>query len=117
MVNVTDASFMFGDNFLVVNFTVMRAGKLQHRSRIINYHRTRESQAKGVIKFVHMNGNESPADIVTKSRAYNTWFHLMKPLMFWSDMEFSKSELLTRGVKTDCQHLLSLNIRALYSSP
>ena len=50
----------------------MLAGKLQHRSHIINYHHTREAQAKGIIKFVHMNGNDNPADIVTKSRTYNT---------------------------------------------
>ena len=51
MVNGTDASFMFGDNFLVVNSTVMSDSKLQHCSYILNYHRTRESQAKGIIKF------------------------------------------------------------------
>ena len=72
MVNVTDSSFVFGDNFSVVNLNVMRAGKLQRRSHILNYYRIREAKANGIIKFVHMNGNENPADIVTKSRASNT---------------------------------------------
>ena len=44
MVNGTDASFMFGDNFSVVNSTVMPAGKLQCNSHIFNCHRTRQAQ-------------------------------------------------------------------------
>ena len=68
----------------------MTAGKLQRRSQILNYHLTRESQANSIIKFVHMNVNDNPDDIVTKNRAYNTWFTLMKPLLFWRDMEFLK---------------------------
>ena len=82
MVNESDASFMFGDFFLVVNSTVITAVKIQHRYHIINYHCTRESQAKDIIKFVHMNGNDNLADIMTKSRAYNTWYPLTKPLIF-----------------------------------
>ena len=72
MVNGTDASFIFGDNFSVFNLTVMLASKLQHRFHILNCHFTMEAKAKGVIKFMHMNGNENPADIVTKSRSSNT---------------------------------------------
>ena len=41
MVNGSDASFMFGDNVLVVNSTVMPAGKLQLWSHILHYHFTR----------------------------------------------------------------------------
>ena len=51
MVNGADASFMFGDNLSVVNLTIMPTGKLQRLYHILNYHRTKESQAKGIIKF------------------------------------------------------------------
>ena len=81
--NGTDSSFIFGDNFLVSNSTFMPAGKLQRRFHILNCHLTREAQEEVIIKFVHMNGNDNTADIVTKSQAYNTWFPLMKPLIFW----------------------------------
>ena len=90
MTNGSDASFMFCDNFLVVNSTFMPASKIQLHYHILNYHYTRESQKKGIIKFVHMNVNDNPADIVTKIRAYNTRLPLMKPLLFWSDVEFLK---------------------------
>ena len=97
MVNESDASFMFGDFFLVVNSTVITAVKIQHRYHIINYHCTRESQAKDIIKFVHMNGNDNLADIMTKSRAYNTWLPLMKPPLFWRDMEFLNGKVVAEG--------------------
>ena len=99
MVNGSDASFMFGDNFFVVNLNVMPAGKLQCRFHILKYHRTREAQAKGVIKFLNINGNENPTDIVTKSRTSNTWVPLMKLLLFWRNMVFLKYQVVAKGIK------------------
>ena len=68
----------------------MPTSKIQRRSHIIKYHCTWEDQAKSIIKFVHMNGNENTADIVTKSHAYITWLPHMEPLLFLSDMDFLK---------------------------
>ena len=88
---------MFGDNFFIVNSTFMPAGKLQRHSCILNYHCTREYQAKLIIKSVRINGNDNPADIVTKSRSSNTWFPLMKPLLFWRDIDFLKKRVVAEG--------------------
>lgn len=41
-----------------------------------------------------MNGNDKPADIMTNSHASNTWFPLMKPLLFWHDMIFLKERVV-----------------------
>ena len=60
----------------------MPTGKIQRQSQILNDHLTREDQSEGIIKFVHINGNENPADIVTKICASNTWYPLVKPLIF-----------------------------------
>ena len=86
MVNGSDSSFMFGDNLSVVNSTLMTASKLQHRYNILNYNFTKEAQAKVIIKFVHMSGNDNTAITAIYSRVSNTWFLLMKPLLFWRDM-------------------------------
>ena len=83
VVNGSNASYMFGDNLSVVNSSVLPAGKLQKRAHILNFHRVREAQASGIVKFVHIDGKENPADILTKSRSSKTWFPLMKPLIFW----------------------------------
>jgi hypothetical protein len=45
---------MFEDNLLVVNSSTMPGGKLLKRNNILNYHRVRETQAIGIINFVHM---------------------------------------------------------------
>ena len=75
----------------------MYSSKLQRWSYILNYHRTRESQAKEILNFIHTNGNENPADIVNNIRASNTWFHLMKPLLFWHDMDLLKERVVPEG--------------------
>ena len=69
---------MFGDNVLVVNSTVMPVSKLHKRSHILNYQRTRESQSKGIIKFVHMNGNDNPDEI------FRTWLYLTEHIIISS---------------------------------
>ena len=75
----------------------MPAGKLQHRYHILNYHRTREYWTKGIIKFVHINGNNNPAAIVTKRHASNNCSHLMKPFIFLRDMDFLKKRVVAEG--------------------
>ena len=79
----SNASYMFGDNLSVVNSSVLPSGKLQKRAHILNYHRVREAQAAGIVRFVHIDGKENPADILTKPRSSRDWCRLMKPLIFW----------------------------------
>ena len=93
----SDASFMFGDYLLVVKLTVMPASKLQCLSHILKYHCTKEAQVKGIIKFVHIDTNDNPGEKFTKSRASNTWFPLMNPLLFWLDVEFLQEQVVVKG--------------------
>ena len=97
MSNVSDDSFMFFNNSLVVNPTFIPDGKIQLQYHILKYHRTREAQSKGVIKFVRISSNEKPANIATKICASNTWFPLMKPLLFWRGMEFLREQVVSKG--------------------
>ena len=79
---------------LFFNLTVIPTLKLQRRSDSINYYYNREAHVKGIMKFFHMNGNDNPANIVTNIWAYNTWFHLMKYLLFWSAMNLFKNQVV-----------------------
>ena len=97
MVNGSNDSFMFGDNVMVINSTVVPASKIQHQSQILNDHRTREDQANGIIEFVHINGNDNPADIVTKICPSNTWYPLANTILFWNDTEFIKDRVVAEG--------------------
>ncbi len=80
-------TWMFGDNLSVVNSSTIPSGKLQKRNHILNYHRVREAQASKIVNFVHMDGKDNPADILTKHRTSTFWYPLMKPFLFWRERE------------------------------
>ena len=76
----------------------MPDGKPQQRSHILNYHSTREAQENRINKFVHMNGNDNTANTVIYIHASNTWFLLMKSLIFWRDIEFLKEKVVSEEI-------------------
>ena len=57
-------------------------------------------QTKGIIKFMHMNGNDNPDDIVTNIYASKTWFILMKYILFWREMDFIKYRVVSEESDT-----------------
>jgi hypothetical protein len=82
-VPLTGPSFVFGDNLAVINSATMPSGKLQKRHNILSYHRVREAQAAGFTQFIHIDGKQNPADILTKHTSSREWYEVMKPLIFW----------------------------------
>jgi hypothetical protein len=86
-VPLSGTSWMFGDNLAVVNSATMPSGKLQKRHNILSYHRVREAQAAGIISFVHIDGKQNPADILTKHTSSREWYEVMKPLIYWRAKE------------------------------
>ena len=75
----------------------MPAGKLQRQSQTLNYHHTTQDQEKGITKFVHINGNNNPDEIVTNICASNTWYPLANTLLFWNDTQFIKDKVIAEG--------------------
>ena len=75
-------SWIFGDNLSVVNSSTLPRVKLQKRSHLFNYHRLREAQACVILNFVHMDGKENPADILTTFCSSREGYELLKPLIF-----------------------------------
>ena len=62
-----------------------------------------------------MNGNENSDDIVTKSRASNTWDSLMKYLLLWCDMKFLKERVIAKGSKKKAVNTPTLSTHRHYS--
>ena len=85
--NKAEGSWLFGDNLSVVNSSTYPGGKLLKRNHILNYHRVREAQACGICNFIHMDGNKNPSDILTKYKTSSDWYPLMKPFLFWRELE------------------------------
>jgi hypothetical protein len=39
------------------------------------------------VNFVHIDGKQNPADIMTKPVSSREWYEVMKPLIFWRDCD------------------------------
>ena len=65
-VPLSGPSYMFGANLAVVNSATMPSGKLHKQAHILNYHHVHEAQASGIVNFIHMDGKNNPAGILTK---------------------------------------------------
>ena len=76
-------SVLFGDNHSVVDSSAIPQSKFHKRHTIVSYHRVREAIAANIFQFYHINGDENPADILSKHWAYPKIWPMLQPLMFW----------------------------------
>jgi hypothetical protein len=86
-VPIEGPSIMFGDNMAVINSASIPESNLKKRHNALSYHRVREAIAAKVLEFYHIKGTENPADILTKFLPGRTWYHLMKPILHWTEDE------------------------------
>ena len=74
---------MFGDNKSVVDSSMQVHAKLHKRHSILSFHRVRENIASGMVGFYFINGNDNPADILSKHWGYSQIWSRLKALLFW----------------------------------
>jgi len=74
---------MFGDNLSTTISTTKSDGKIAKRWNILSFHRVREAVALEIVKPFHIDGKDSPADVLSKHTSSRTWYELMRPLIFW----------------------------------
>jgi hypothetical protein len=82
-VPLRDKSYMFGDNKSVVDSSMQVHAKLHKRHTILSFHRVRECIASGMVGFYFINGNDNPADILSKHWGYSQIWPRLKTLLFW----------------------------------
>ena len=82
-VNLVGPTYMFGDNKTVVDSSNKPKSKLHERHVLLSYHRVREAIAVKVIKFVFIDGNINPADILSKLWGYQQIKTRLKAMLFW----------------------------------
>jgi len=61
---------MFGDNQSVVDSSTIPHAKLHKRHNALSFHHVWEAIAGAIIGFHHIDGNESPADMLSKHWGY-----------------------------------------------
>ena len=82
-VNLVGSTYMFGDNKTVVDSSSKPKSRLHKRHVILSYHRVREAIAAGIIKFIFINSELNPADILTKLWGYQQIKTKLKAMLFW----------------------------------
>ena len=82
-VPIVEKTYMFGDNKSVVDSSSVPQSKLHKRHIALSFHRVREAIAAGIIKFIHIPGDQNPADICSKHWGYQQVWKMLKALLFW----------------------------------
>ena len=81
-VPLRDMGHMFGDNESVVHSSTVLEAKLHKRTHIPSFHRMREFIATGKLTFMHMHGENNPADILSEHWAFSDAKQTLRPLSF-----------------------------------
>ncbi|KAL7460151.1 hypothetical protein ACHAXS_000615 [Conticribra weissflogii] len=63
---IDGASHIYGDSMSVINNTSKPKSILKKKNNAVCYHTVRESVAMGESLTTHINGDENPADLLTK---------------------------------------------------
>jgi hypothetical protein len=76
---------MFGDNQAVVMNSSIPHSSLNKIHNALSHQRVREMIAAKILGYYWIGAKMNPADIVSKHWAYPQIWHLLKPLLFYSD--------------------------------
>ena len=82
-VSIRDKSYVFGDNKSVVNSASIPHAKLHKRHTALSFHSVREAVAAKIIGFYFIEGENNPADILSKHWGYQQVWKLLRLLLFW----------------------------------
>ena len=76
-------AWMFGDNKSVITSSTIPHSPLTKRHNALSYHRVREAISAGVLHFLHLEGVQNPADVMTKFLPWNVARAFVEPLLLW----------------------------------
>ena len=83
-VPILGPSYLFGDNESVVKSSTIPHSLLHKRHHALSYHKVREAIASGMIRFYHIPGVITPADILSKHWGHScVYYDLLRPLLFY----------------------------------
>jgi hypothetical protein len=80
---VREKNYLFGDNKLVVDSSMVLHAKLHKRHTMLSFHRVREAIASGIVGFYFICGEINPGDMLSKHWGYAQIGERLKLLLFW----------------------------------
>ena len=82
-VNLVGPTYMFGDNKTVADSSNKPKSRLHKRHVILSYHRVRKAIAAGILKFIFIDSELNPSNILTKLWGYQQMKTKPKAMFFW----------------------------------
>jgi hypothetical protein len=80
---VDGPSWMFGDNQSVITSSTIPHSLLSKRHNALSYHRVREAIARKIFYFCKIEGNQNPADCLTKPAGHQVFWPIVRLMLFW----------------------------------
>ena len=74
---------MFGDNQSVITSSNLPHSPLTKRHNALLYHRVREAISAKIMHFLHIDGTQNPADLMTKFLPWSIAEKFITPLLIW----------------------------------
>jgi hypothetical protein len=84
VVPVAGPSYLFCDNKAFVDSSVIPSYQLKKRHNILSWHTVCQAVACNIVRIVHIDSKNNPADILTKNRSSRQWYELCTPIIFWA---------------------------------
>ena len=82
-VPIRHQSYMFIDNKLVVNLSLILHAKLHKRHTALSFHCVCEAVASKSVGFYFIPGADNPADVLSKHWSYGSNWKNLRCLLFW----------------------------------
>jgi hypothetical protein len=89
-----------------VDSSVIPSYRLKKRHSILSWHTVRQAVACDIVRIVHIDSENNPADILTKNRSSRKWYELCKPIIFWAWLD-DENVSFTRPEGIDNTNIMS----------
>ena len=90
-VDLDGPALLLGDNMSVVLNTTVPSSVLKKKHNAIAYHRVREAIAAKILRFAHVRSEDNMADVLTKPLGFQSFYKLVKPVLFRVPKDVAKS--------------------------
>ncbi len=82
-VPIYDKAFLYGDNESMVKSCTISQSRLHKRHLMLSHHFVCFAIAAGCVVLAHVNGDDDPADILSKHWEFQQIWSQLQPLLFW----------------------------------
>lgn len=87
---IMGSTYLFSDSLAIFVSSTKSGGKIAKGWNILSYHQVREAVIHNIVTLSHINGKNTPADVLSNHISSSTEYELMYHLIFWRNNENKK---------------------------